>query len=149
MAKNLNSRFDITEGFDFGMSVPMEEAKTAPKEDVRQAVSQKIEAEQTVKNPPNTQIIEPVQVNAAPVNPVSMPSDPFSRPNLHRQLGSTQGKKGEALKKTTMRFSDDNWEYLNRRSRQVGLSNTEYVNMLIEKDRIETDLQQGNITDTL
>ena len=76
---------------------------------------------------------------------VPMPSDPYARQNLHRQLGSTQGKKGEALKKTTMRLSDDNNEYLERRSRQLGLSRTQFVNMLIEQDRMKT--QQINTSE--
>ncbi len=60
----------------------------------------------------------------------------YRKPNLHREIGSTQGKKGEALNKTTLRFSDDNYEYLNIRSRQLGLSNTAFINLILDQVRL-------------
>lgn len=141
MAKNVNSKFNVADGFDFGITEQTSTSSESPNENIKKEVAQVIKEEQTVKNPPNTTILGTEML----IPDVPMPSDPYARQNLHRQLGSTQGKKGEALKKTTMRLSDDNDEYLERRSRQLGLSRTQFVNMLIEQDRMKT--QQINTSE--
>jgi predicted DNA binding CopG/RHH family protein len=47
---------------------------------------------------------------------------------------STQGRKGKKLPRVNMAFSESNFEYLHLISRIEGVSLTEYVNRLIEKD---------------
>lgn len=37
------------------------------------------------------------------------------------------------LKRINMAFSDDNHEYITRKSRQMGISDTAFVNLLIEQ----------------
>ena len=53
----------------------------------------------------------------------------------------TQGRKGQAHQRINMAFLPDNIEYLRRISRLEGVSQTDYVNTLIEKDM----MSRGNI----
>lgn len=50
-------------------------------------------------------------------------------------LVGTQGKKGQKLPRINMAFTTENHTYIKRRSRQEGMSITEYVNRLIDDDR--------------
>lgn len=52
-----------------------------------------------------------------------------------RKLGSTQGKKGQKLKRINMAFDDMNYDYVTKESRRQGMSATAFVNMIIEKYR--------------
>lgn len=53
-----------------------------------------------------------------------------------RKLGSTQGKKGQKLKRINMAFDDINYDYVTRESRRQGMSATAFVNMIIEQYRL-------------
>lgn len=53
--------------------------------------------------------------------------------NLHREYGSTQGRKGQHAKRINMAFSDDNHEYITKESRRQGMSATSFVNMIIDE----------------
>ncbi len=120
MAKNISSKFDISDGFSFGVEEKTPVETVVHKEDVK-----KEEKKSTVSDTEEDVKVENILISK------------YKRVNNHREIGSTQGRKGESLHKTSMRFSDDNWEYLNKRSRQLGLNNTEYINMLLDKDRLE------------
>lgn len=50
---------------------------------------------------------------------------------------ATQGKKGQKLQRINMAFSDENIEYLRLISRLEGISMTQYVNTLLEADRVD------------
>lgn len=50
-----------------------------------------------------------------------------------KEIGNTQGKKGMKLKRINMAFSDDNHDYITRKSRQMGISATAFVNLIIEQ----------------
>lgn len=50
-------------------------------------------------------------------------------------LVGTQGKKGKKLPRINMAFTTENHTYIKKRSRQEGMSITEYVNRLIDDDR--------------
>lgn len=50
-----------------------------------------------------------------------------------KEIGNTQGKKGMKLKRINMAFSDDNHDYITRKSRQMGISATAFVNIIIEQ----------------
>lgn len=54
-------------------------------------------------------------------------------------LIGTQGKKGHRLPRINMAFTQENHLYIKKISRQAGMSITEYVNILIDKDREGTD----------
>lgn len=51
----------------------------------------------------------------------------------------TQGKKGRKLPRINMAFTPENYEFLRMYPRMNGLTMTEYVNSLIEKDRQEKE----------
>lgn len=51
---------------------------------------------------------------------------------VQKEIGSTQGKKGEKLKRMTMAFSDVNYKYMTLESRRRGLSATAFVNKIID-----------------
>lgn len=48
-----------------------------------------------------------------------------------RELGSTQGKKGQKLRRINMAFSDQNHAYITQESRRRGISATAFVNQII------------------
>lgn len=50
-------------------------------------------------------------------------------------IGSTQGKKGQKLKRINMAFSDANYEFITTQSRKMGISATAFVNYIIDKYR--------------
>lgn len=52
---------------------------------------------------------------------------------VKKEIGNTQGKKGMKLKRINMAFSDDNHDYITRKSRQMGISATAFVNLIIEQ----------------
>ena len=51
-------------------------------------------------------------------------------------FGATQGKKGHKAPRINMAFSPDNHEWIKMRSRQLGVSATEFVNTIIERERL-------------
>lgn len=51
-------------------------------------------------------------------------------------LESTQGRKGQKLPRINMAFTPENHEYIKRVSRQEGKSITQYINGLIEADKV-------------
>lgn len=48
----------------------------------------------------------------------------------------TQGRKGQKRQRINMAFDDDNIEYLRLMSRVEGISMTQYVNNLLDQDRV-------------
>ena len=56
-----------------------------------------------------------------------------------RELGSTQGKKGQKLPRMNVAFSDENHAYLTYISRRRGLSATAFVNLIIDEYRRNDD----------
>lgn len=54
---------------------------------------------------------------------------------LGQGLRGTQGKKGHKLPRINMAFSLENHEFIKRRSRQIGISATDFVNQLIDRER--------------
>lgn len=50
-------------------------------------------------------------------------------------IGSTQGRKGQKLKRINMAFSDVNYEFITLQSRKMGVSATAFVNYIIDKYR--------------
>lgn len=55
------------------------------------------------------------------------------------KMPHTQGRKGKRLPRINMAFTLENYEFLRVHSRMNGLTMTEYVNSLIEKDRQEVE----------
>ena len=51
------------------------------------------------------------------------------------KFGSTQGRKGCKAKRINMAFSDENHEWIKRRSRQQGVSATDFVNSILDRER--------------
>ncbi|MFA9423388.1 MAG: hypothetical protein ACERLG_07405 [Sedimentibacter sp.] len=56
---------------------------------------------------------------------------------VQKVLGTTQGKKGQKLKRINMAFSDINHDYITKESRRQGMSGTAFVNMIIDQYRIK------------
>jgi predicted DNA binding CopG/RHH family protein len=54
---------------------------------------------------------------------------------VHKEIGTTQGKKGQKLKRINMAFSDINHEYITKESRRRGISGTAFVNLIIDEYR--------------
>ena len=52
-----------------------------------------------------------------------------------REIGTTQGKKGQKLKRINMAFSDINHDYITKESRRQGMSSTAFVNKIIDEYR--------------
>ena len=55
------------------------------------------------------------------------------------KMPHTQGRKGKRLPRINMAFTLENYEFLRVHSRINGLTMTEYVNSLIEKDSQEVE----------
>ena len=64
---------------------------------------------------------------------------------IKRALGSTQGRKGEKLKRINLAFDDVNYEYVRIESRRRGKNITEFVNAIIEDYRTS---EKGRISDS-
>lgn len=62
-------------------------------------------------------------------------NEPERQPGM--TLESTQGRKGQKLPRINMAFTPENHEYIKRVSRQNGMSVTQYINELIEQDKIK------------
>jgi hypothetical protein len=54
---------------------------------------------------------------------------------VQKEIGTTQGKKGQKLKRINMAFSDVNHEYVTKESRRRGISSTAFVNQIIDEYR--------------
>lgn len=54
---------------------------------------------------------------------------------VKKNIGTTQGKKGQKLKRINMAFSDVNHEYITIESRRRGISATAFVNQIIDEYR--------------
>ncbi len=54
---------------------------------------------------------------------------------VKKEIGTTQGKKGQKLKRINMAFSDVNHEYITTESRRRGISATAFVNQIIDEYR--------------
>lgn len=54
---------------------------------------------------------------------------------MPKEIGTTQGKKGQKLKRINMAFSDVNHEYITKESRRRGISSTAFVNQIIDEYR--------------
>lgn len=61
-----------------------------------------------------------------------------------KKLGSTQGRKGEKLKRINIAFDDENYEYVRLESRRRGHSITKFVNDILEQYRLS---DEGRISD--
>lgn len=98
-----------------------------------QGVQQEQHIQQTIPqqgiNPQHIQYVQGVQVVQ-------------QEQQIKKEIGSTQGKKGQKLKRINMAFSDDNHYYVTHESRRRGISATAFVNMIIDQYKAGSD---GNI----
>lgn len=98
-----------------------------------QGVQQEQHIQQTIPqqgiNPQHIQYVQGVQVVQ-------------QEQKIKKEIGSTQGKKGQKLKRINMAFSDDNHYYVTHESRRRGISATAFVNMIIDQYKAGSD---GNI----
>lgn len=53
------------------------------------------------------------------------------------EFGATQGKKGHKIPRINMGFSPENHEWVKSRSKQLGISATEFVNAILERERLK------------
>ena len=54
---------------------------------------------------------------------------------VQKEIGTTQGRKGQKLKRINMAFSDVNYEYIKTESKRRGISATAFVNQINDKFR--------------
>lgn len=52
-------------------------------------------------------------------------------------FGETQGRKGHRAPRINMAFSPENHEWIKTRSRQLGMSATEFVNTILTNERLK------------
>ena len=52
-----------------------------------------------------------------------------------KEIGSTQGKKGQKLKRINMAFSDANHEFIVKKKKKNGISATAFVNRILDAYR--------------
>lgn len=52
-------------------------------------------------------------------------------------FGETQGRKGHKAPRINMAFSPENHEWIKTRSRQLGMSATEFVNTILTNERLK------------
>ena len=86
-----------------------------------QEVHQEQEIKQEVKQEDNTDKVETVDIIGSPVI----------------RLGATQGRKGLKLPRINMGFSPENHDWLRLRSRQRGMTITEFVNEILDRERLK------------
>ena len=125
MARKRSSSFGADEGlFDNFSSHPTQQVQDQPHTHDTHEVHEAYEV-------PGKDIVPPVHV-AQEVHQVQemMPG---------RELGSTQGKKGQKLRRINMAFSDHNHSYITYESRRRGLSATAFVNLIIDEYRRNDD----------
>ena len=125
MARKRSSSFGADEGlFDNFSSHPTQQVQDQPHTHDTHEVHEAYEV-------PGKDIVPPVHM-AQEVHQVQemMPG---------RELGSTQGKKGQKLRRINMAFSDQNHSYITYESRRRGLSATAFVNLIIDEYRRNDD----------
>ncbi len=54
---------------------------------------------------------------------------------VYKEIGSTQGRKGQKLKRINMAFSDINHDYITKESRRRGMTATAFANQIIDEYR--------------
>lgn len=75
------------------------------------------------------------EVNTISISSTSSLHNKFTQ--QPKEIGTTQGKKGQKLKRINMAFSDINHEYIVRESRKIGISATAFVNQIIDLYRTQ------------
>lgn len=53
------------------------------------------------------------------------------------EFGATQGKKGHKAPRINMAFNPDNHAWIKTRSKQLGISATEFVNQILDRERLK------------
>lgn len=121
MAKNKPSSFGAADDLSFPLPTNREnELKEDTNRDLKQ-VQEVQEVQEVVKKEEYIQ-----NKNIADTQEVH---------EIQKEIGTTQGKKGQKLKRINMAFSDVNHEYVTKESRRRGISATAFVNMIIDEYR--------------
>lgn len=135
MARNKTSQFGAADGLFSVDSINNSDSSRDTQEvhaahDVYEVHEKsEIQEEQKAQNAHETQMVQEVQV---------------AKMNMKKTLGSTQGRKGEKLKRINLAFDDENHEYVRLESRRRGRSITQFVNEIIEEYRQSS---KGRISD--
>lgn len=90
-------------------------------QEVHQEQDIKQEAKQEVKQEANVGKVETVDIIGSSVI----------------RFGATQGRKGLKLPRINMGFSPENHDWLRLRSRQRGMTITEFVNEILDRERLK------------
>lgn len=96
-----------------------QDIKQEAKQEAKQEVTQ--EDEQEVEQEANIGKVETVGIIGSPVI----------------RFGATQGRKGLKLPRINMGFSPENHDWLRLRSRQRGMTITEFVNEILDRERLK------------
>ena len=67
---------------------------------------------------------------------ITQPEQDAQETHDEQKAQPTQGRKGQKLQRINMAFQPDNLDYLQTISRIEGMSMTDYVNRLLQRDRI-------------
>lgn len=141
MAKNKSSAFGVADGLFSANRINNQNLKItqdvheAQKEQEELGVHERCEVqhEQEVRETQEVQIAhEPHDIHDANVE-------------TKKTLGSTQGRKGEKLKRINLAFSDENYAYVRLESRRRGKNITEFVNAILEEYKMS---DKGRIRDS-
>ena len=130
MARNKSSLFGAADGLFSGDNVLQQESSEHAHEAHGAHDVQTEQETQEVNATHEEQDIHEVQVGNV---------------GIKRALGSTQGRKGEKLKRINLAFDDVNYEYVRIESRRRGKNITEFVNAIIEDYRTS---EKGRISDS-
>lgn len=130
MARNKSSLFGAADGLFSGDNVLQQESSEHAHEAYGAHDVQTEQEAQEVNATHEEQDIHEVQVGNV---------------GIKRALGSTQGRKGEKLKRINLAFDDVNYEYVRIESRRRGKNITEFVNAIIEDYRTS---EKGRISDS-
>ena len=130
MARNKSSLFGAADGLFSGDNVLQQESSGHAHEAHGTHDAQTEQEAQKVNATHEEQDVHEVQVGNV---------------GIKRALGSTQGRKGEKLKRINLAFDDVNYEYVRIESRRRGKNITEFVNAIIEDYRTS---EKGRISDS-
>lgn len=117
MARNQGSYGPVSQGLDFGIPTQdvqkVQEDMTQQVQDVQEKIAQQVQKAQEEQEAQKAQEVQ-------------------------KEVGTTQGKKGQKLKRINMAFGDVNHDFITKESRMQGMTVTAFVNWIIEQYRLAT-----------
>lgn len=134
MAKNISSRFGVADGFfEDNYEAGSDNAPT-PNHSDTETNAEKVFMEEPVTEKAETNEIDFDKLSNEKLLEMIKKAQETEN-NKPKELGETRGRKGMKLPRINMCFSDKNYEYIKYESCRRGMSNTQFVNMILQKYR--------------